>query len=137
MQKSKPNRAIRNKSENSQLKVFLQIQLFAIVVYLIFFLTGSFIALAADVSGKYDYIISLVLFTASSFVVGYYTGIKLRRNGLLMGILYSLPINILVLIISLILDDFIFSFNILISLAVLIAFAGIGGVLAVNKRLRR
>ena len=137
MQKSKPNRAVRNKTENSQLKVFLQIQLFAIVIYLIFFLMGSFIALTADVSGKYDYIISLVLFAISSFLVGFFIGIKLRQNGLLMGIVYSLPINILVLIVSLILNDFIFSFNILIALAVLIAFAGVGGVLAVNKRLRR
>ena len=137
MQKSKPNRAVRNKIENSQLKVFLQIQLFAIVIYLIFFLMGSFIALTADVSGKYDYIISLVLFAISSFAIGFFTGIKLRQNGLLMGIVYSLPINILVLIVSLILNDFIFSFNILITLAVLIAFAGVGGVLAVNKRLRR
>ena len=137
MQKSKPNRAVRNKIENSQLKVFLQIQLFAIVIYLIFFLMGSVIALTADVSGKYDYIISLVLFAISSFAIGFFTGIKLRQNGLLMGIVYSLPINILVLIVSLILNDFIFSFNILITLAVLIAFAGVGGVLAVNKRLRR
>ena len=137
MQKSKLNRAVRNKTENSQLKVFLQIQLFAIVIYLIFFLMGSFIALTADVSGKYDYIISLVLFAISSFLVGFSIGIKLRQNGLLMGIVYSLPINILVLIVSLILNDFIFSFNILIALAVLIAFAGVGGVLAVNKRLRR
>ena len=137
MQKSKPNRAVRNKSENSQLNLFLQIQLFAIVVYTILYFGGSFIALIADISSKYDFIVSLVIFTISSFVVGFFTGIKLRRNGLVMGIIYSLPLNLTIIIISLIINDFAFSFNMLISLFVLTTFAGVGGVLAVNKRLRR
>lgn len=137
MQKSKPNRAVRNKSENSQLKVFLQIQLFAIVIYVLFFIAGSLISLTADISLKYDYIVTLVLFSASSFLVGFFTGVKLRQNGLIMGIIYSLPLNVIFIVISLILNDFALSFNMLISLLVLTTFSGIGGVLAVNKRLRR
>ena len=137
MQNSKPNRAVRNKSENSQLKVFLQIQLFAIVIYVLFFIAGSLISLTADISLKYDYIVTLVLFSASSFLVGFFTGVKLRQNGLIMGIIYSLPLNVILIVISLILNDFTLSFNMLISLLVLTAFSGIGGVLAVNKRLRR
>ena len=137
MQNSKPNRAVRNKSENSQLKVFLQLQLFAIVIYVLFFIAGSLISLTADISLKYDYIVTLVLFSASSFLVGFFTGVKLRQNGLIMGIIYSLPLNVILIVISLILNDFALSFNMLISLLVLTTFSGIGGVLAVNKRLRR
>ena len=137
MQKSKPNRAVRNKSESTQVKTFLQIQLFAVIIYIIVFLIGSFVALSADISGRLDYLISLIIFAVSSFSAGFFTGIKIRQKGLLTAIIYSLPINISVIIISLFINDFSFNFNALISLSVLTAFAGIGGILAVNKRLRR
>ena len=122
MQKSKPNRAVRNKSESTQVKTFLQIQLFAVIIYIIVFLIGSFVALSADISGRLDYLISLIIFAVSSFSAGFFTGIKIRQKGLLTAIIYSLPINISVIIISLFINDFSFNFNALISLSVLTAF---------------
>ena len=137
MEKSKPNRNIRSKTDNRQAKIFLQVQLFSALVYLTLFLIGSVIALNTDLPKKYDYIVSIIIFAIASFLTGFFSGIKLRQNGLLSGIIYSLPMNFAVILISLIMSKFSVGINIAITAAVLIITAGIGGILAVNKRLRR
>ena len=93
MEKTKPNKSKRAKTENVQFKLFLQIELFSIITYIVLFLLGSVIALNADLPSKYDYISALIIFAISSFITGFIAGIKLRQNGLLAGILYSLPMR--------------------------------------------
>ena len=137
MQKSKPNRNIRSKTDNRQTRTFLQVQLFSATVYISLFLIGSVVALNADLPKKYDYIISIIIFAVASFLTGFFSGIKLRQNGLLSGIIYSLPMNFAVILTSLIMSKFSVGINIAITAVVLIISAGIGGILAVNKRLRR
>ena len=137
MKKTKPVRANKTKTENQQLNLFIKVQIFAVITYLTLFLIGSFLALRADISRKYDLIFTLIIFAISSLAVGFFAGIKLRQNGLISGILYSLPMNLLTIVISLLLNDFTFSVNIIITAVILILSSGIGGILAVNKRLRR
>ena len=137
MQKSKPNRNIRSKTDNRQTRTFLQVQLFSATVYISLFLIGSVVALNADLPKKYDYFISIIIFAIASFLTGFFSGIKLRQNGLLSGIIYSLPMNFAVILTSLIMSKFSVGINIAITATVLIISAGIGGILAVNKRLRR
>ena len=137
MEKTKPNRTKRIKSDSKQLNIFFQLQLFSVAIYLSLFIISSIIALKADLPRKYDFLISLIIFAIASFGTGFFAGLKLRQNGLLVGIIYSLPMNFTVLLISLIINKFSFDLNLAISAIILILSAAIGGILAVNKRLRR
>lgn len=136
MGKVKPKTKLtRNNNESANL--FINIQIFGILIYVVIFLLLSFVALIADISEKYNYLFALIIFALSSFSTGFYAGIKKRQNGLIVGIIYCLPINIIVLIISALICNFKVDFTLIISAAVLLLSAAIGGVLAVNKRHRR
>ena len=137
MEKIKPRKTIRNNREKSSLNEFLKIQIFAVICYISVFLISTFIALIIDLSSEYDYIFSIVTFAVSSFAVGFFAGIKIRKNGLVIGILYALPMNVIIALISLILNNFSLGINMIITLIILSIAAGIGGILAVNKRLKR
>ena len=133
----KAKRSAKIKSENTQLSIFLKTQIFSVVAYIIIFFTGSLIGLSADLPGKYDFIFSLAIFSVGSLSTGFFVGLKLRHNGLLTGILFSLPMNIITMLISFISSDFSFGYNMALTAVVLLVSAGIGGILAVNKRVRR
>ena len=137
MKKTKPVRKNKSKIENVAMNTFIKVQIFALISYALIFIIGSFIALAADLPRKYEYIYSLGMFAVSSLSVGFYSGLKLRQNGLVSGVIYSLPLNLIIILISLIINEFTIGMNLIITSAVLLLSAGIGGILAVNKRLRR
>lgn len=137
MAKTKPNKKVRTKNENTFSGTFIKVQIFAVICYTSVFIAGSFLALSIDLPDKYDYVYSLVLLTLCSFLTGFYAGLKLRENGLLVGILYALPMNVLTILISAVLCDFDIGLNTIISAVVLIVASGIGGIFAVNKRIRR
>lgn len=137
MVKSKPGRIKKASNDKGQLNIFIYVQLFSLIVYTVLFLLGCLIALQADLPKKYDYVSSLIIFALGSFITGYFAGIKLRKNGLLSGIIYALPMNLAVILISLIFGRFTFGINLIITAIVLISVSGLGGILAVNKRFRR
>ena len=137
MKKTKPNRNYKPKTEKQHLKTFMQIELISVLIYVAVFIISTAIALSSDLSSRYDYIFSMITFAISSIITGFIAGIKLRQNGLLVGITYSLPMNIIVMLISLILNKFTININIAITAIILILAAGIGGIIAVNKRLKR
>ena len=130
----KPNTA---KHEADNLNDFLKIQLFAVIIYAVLFLTGTFLALTADLSSGYDYIFSLIIFAISSFAVGFFSGIKIRKNGLVIGVVYTMPMNIIISLISLILNDFTVGISLPLTLIILCLSGAVGGIFAVNKRIRR
>ena len=137
MKKTKPVRKNKSKIENNAMNTFIKVQIFAVISYVFVFIIGSLIALGADLPRKYEYIYSLIMFAVSSFSVGFYSGLKLRQDGLVSGVIYSLPLNIIIILISLIINEFTVGMSLIITSAVLLLSAGIGGILAVNKRLRR
>ena len=124
-------------SDNTTVNIFIKTQILAVIIYLISFLIFSLIALLADLSMKFDFICALLCFALSSFIVGFYIGRKLRQKGLLAGIIYSLPINTSVILISLIFSNFTFDLNIVITAIILLVSAGVGGIVSVNSRLKR
>ncbi len=133
--KAKSKRKTGNDNPNTD--AFIKTQIFSVCMYCAVFLLSSAIALAADSRDKYDYYISLLSFAAASFATGFFAGNKLRKNGLAVGVLYSLPINIIVVLISLIINGFIPTVYLAITALALLAASAVGGVLAVNKRHRR
>ena len=136
MKKIKP-KSKKSKADNSTVSAFINVQLCSLITYIVVFLIFSFVALAADLSRKYDYLFSVIIFVICSFLTGFYAGNKQRQNGLLTGIVYSLPMNTLTLLISLIFSDFKADSSIIITALLLVVSSAVGGILAVNKRHRR
>ena len=136
MQKLKP-KANRKRTENTATSSFISIQIFGVVCYITVFTIFSLIALLADLPRQYDYYYTLAVFLLGSFLLGGYAGIKLRENGLLNGVIYALPMNVLTVLISLIFADFKADFHTIITVILLILSSAFGGVIAVNKRRRR
>lgn len=137
MKRTKPRKLKQVKRENNTWNIFLSVQIFAVIIYLIVFFIGAFAAMVIDLSSKNDYIFSLLLFAVCSLATGFFAGIKRRENGLIIGGLSALPLNSAVVILSLIFNSFSVDSNIIITVLVLIAASGAGGILAVNKRIRR
>ena len=137
MKRTKPRKLKQVKRENNTWNIFLSVQIFAVIIYLIVFFIGAFAAMVIDLPSKNDYIFSLLLFAVCSFTTGFFAGIKRRENGLIIGVLSALPLNSAVVILSLIFNSFSVDSNIIITVLVLIAASGAGGILAVNKRIRR
>ncbi len=136
MSKSGPNLKSR-KSENLIINTFVKIQLMGIIIYAVIFLLSSMIAMSADLKQSYDIIISLTTFSMCSFITALFAGLKIRERGLLVGLIYTLPLNSLILLISLCFADFEIDFRIFLTGLMLLIFGAIGGVAGVNLRLRR
>jgi putative membrane protein (TIGR04086 family) len=135
MKRNKPKK-FSNKN-NTKLNLFINVQIFAVICYVGIFLIGSLIALLIDLPSDSDYLFSIVLFSVCSMLTGFYAGIKKRENGLLVGIIYTLPLNAIVVLISLFYNSFAIGVNLAVTIVVLMISGAIGGILAVNKRLRR
>ncbi len=135
--KSKSNKRKRNPSKNNELSEFIRIQIYALIIYLIMFFLFSTICLLIDLSKNNTYYMSLIMLTISSFAVGFLSGVKIRQNGLVTGVLYALPINLLFLIISFIFNGFKGDFSALITAAVMIVASAVGGIISVNMKVRK
>lgn len=136
MKKIKP-KSRKQRADNSTVSTFINVQIFSLITYIVVFLIFSFVALAADLSRRYDYLFSVIIFVICSFLTGFYAGNKQRQTGLLTGVVYSLPMNTLTLLISLIFSDFKADYSIIITALLLVVSSAVGGILAVNKRHRR
>lgn len=136
MEKSKP-RSKKTRAENTAITTFINVQIFSVGCYIVVFLIFSLIALVADLPQKYDYYFSVLIFMLCSFITGFYAGNKLRQNGLIAGIVYSIPMNTLTMLISSFFADFKADATIIISALLLFLSSAVGGIIAVNKRHRR
>lgn len=134
---SKLNNKTNRKKSSSESQSFIKAQLLIFAIYLSIFLVICAICLLADLNSKYDYYISLLSFVISSFISGFLGGIKQRQNGILSGLIYALPANLSVLLISLITAGFTLKANFLIAAVSLPISSILGGIIAVNKRRRR
>ena len=137
MIKSKPGKKKISFSDNMIIDVFIKTQIFGVLIYITNFITFSLLALAFDMPSKFDFICTIICFVLSSLIAGFFVGYKLKQNGLLSGIIFTLPINTLSIIVSLIFSDFSADLNLLITAIVLLISAGAGGIIAVNSRLKR
>ncbi|MBO5936970.1 MAG: TIGR04086 family membrane protein [Clostridia bacterium] len=127
----------KKRSENDKLNTFIRILIVGSLIYMVVFLFVSLISLIADVPRKFDLPISLLTFALSSFLTGFYAGLKNRHMGLVTGMICALPLNITVIIASLISAEFKADFMTIITAAVLAAASAAGGITAVNIRRRR
>ena len=124
-------------SENVYTDVFFRTLLFSLIAYAASFLIFCLIAYITDLNDKFDFAVSLLSFAVGSFVTGFFAGKKLGKNGLVFGAVFSLPINLIIIFISLISNNFSTTPNIIITAVLLLVSSASGGVVAVNTRYRR
>ncbi|MGN1195035.1 MAG: TIGR04086 family membrane protein [Acutalibacteraceae bacterium] len=124
------------KKLNPTLKIFLKTQIIAAISYISVFLISSIVCLSLDMKKNNMFYVSALSFAAASFICAYYAGYKIHKNGLAVGLLYSLPANILVIIISVIVNGFKIDLTVLISLFILLISSMLAGVLSVNTKLK-
>ena len=136
MRNSKSVNRIR-KSENAVIHTFIKVQIFGLTIYLLLFLLSGFIVMSADLKHSYDLLFSLATFAVCSFITAFYAGTKIRERGIIVGLIYTLPLNTLVMLVSLIFADFKADYIVLISVVILLLSGVIGGITGVNLRLRR
>ena len=130
-------KANSRKAENAAINTFVKIEIFGAVIYLLMFTMSAFIAMSVDLKRGSDMLVSLAVFSLCSFITALIAGVKIRERGLLVGLIYTLPLNTLVLLLSLFFADFSVDISFLISAVFLLLSGAAGGIVGVNLRLRR
>lgn len=132
-----PTKSSTKKGRNLVVIDFLKSQALCLLIYLSLFLIASIACLIFDLDYKFDFYLSLFAFALSSFFAGFLGGIKQREKGIVSGIIYALPGNIIFILLSVVLNGFSADYSLAISLLALVLLSAAGGVVAVNKRRRR
>lgn len=127
------------RSENKtdvKTKIFIKTQIFALIVYLIIFAVTSVAVYSSNIDKSKSFYLSAAAFAVASFICGFYSGYKIHKNGMYVGLLFGLPMNIIIILVSFIVNSFKVDLTALITLVILIICSMLGGVLSVNTKLR-
>ena len=136
MGKMKPQKRKKERKMSPPLKTFLKSQLVAAVCYLTVLIVSSIVCLSLDFKRQNMFYVSILCFAAASFICAYYAGYKIHKNGLTVGLLYSLPANIITVFLSVAVNQFKINLTVLISLFILLISSMLGGILSVNTKLK-
>lgn len=109
--------------------------LFNFLIQTCVFIAACILALIADLKSELFSIVGIFAFVFSGAFSGFMTGVKTNKNGLVSGVLYSLPPMLIYIILSLILNNFKIDFTFGISVILYLIAASVGGVVAVNLRI--
>ena len=95
-------------------------------------LTLSVIVLTLDI--EINYIFLIVTIGICNALMGYIIGSEKKKNGLFLALIYTLPGNLSLLVISLILNGFKFDYFAFLTLTTMMITSAVGGVVSVNKK---
>ncbi|MBQ9914056.1 MAG: TIGR04086 family membrane protein [Clostridia bacterium] len=115
---------------------YLKLQCLNLAVYASLFLLMSIISLKADAGKEHMLYYSLSFLVVGSFISGFICGIKERKNGILCGIVSALPVNLIIITVSLLLNGFKVDISLLYTLIAGVISAVAGGIISVNIRLK-
>lgn len=124
----------RDKKINPELKGIIILEAVIFLLYLIISLIVCTVLYLSDIQTDIYYYIILAALALTSFVSGYITGKKMKKNGLVNGVLYNIFIVIIIILTSLILNGFTFDYRLFLTLGLMIVMSAIGGISAVNTR---
>ena len=96
------------------------------------FICACIFSLLINVKNDIYFPVAVAALCIGSAFSGFTSVRKIRKNGLLNGILYVLPSNVVYMMISLAMNSFVFDYITLISFTLLVIFSAVGGVISVN-----
>ena len=108
--------------------------LISFIIETAFFLIGVAIALFADIKNTGYYSTCLLSLGLGCFVSGFVTARKIKQNGFMNAVIYSLPGNLFYIVFSSALNAFKIDYHIIFSLILIIVSSAIGGIISVNVR---
>ena len=123
----------RNKL-NKTTDVFLKAQIMLLTLYVLSVLIMSVLIYNMKKEPDMYFYYMIVPYALSNMATAFYSGYKMRKNGLITGLLCCLPINIIITLISLFTNGFNVDFTAVISVFILLICAMLGGVLSVNTK---
>ncbi len=123
-----------NRKKGSGRKKWLLLLGFELAAYGIMIVSCAFLTLHSDADGSYDGFKIVGALALAAFCCAYYAGRLQKQNGLLTGFLSTLPIHLLLLLLSLAVGGFRADWTLLFSFVSLSLVSMLGGVLAVNRR---
>lgn len=124
-------KASHKKSDNKHLSDFF-LFLKVLVIYAVVYTVASIAALYLDIEDGLLTPVSLCAFSLSGFLSGFVAGRAKRKNGLVNGIIFSLPATVLFLFTSMCLNGFRIDLVLLISILCTFVFSAVGGIASVN-----
>jgi len=136
MSKIKRGKSRSEKQLNNKTKIFIRAQILCMIIYSLFFILASVVMFAAGADKAKSFYAAIAAFAVSSFICGYYSGYKIHKNGLYIGLLFCLPANVIVMLVSLITNSFKVDFTAFIAFVILLICSMLGGVLSVNTKLK-
>lgn len=122
--------------KNDSLKKYIKYQLVILLFYFVLFLIFCSVSVVADVNKDILPYISVCFIGIGSFAAGFFAGIKERKNGILSGLSYALPSDIIWITVSLILNGFKADIILPITVFASIILSALGGIISVNIRLK-
>lgn len=130
-------KANKKSSIDPKLKMLLKVQIINAALYTVLIFAAALILFSLDsINEKYYFYSVAVPVSFANFLSGYYTGIKLRKNGLLNSLIFCLPMTVLLLFISVAVNSFKIDLTALISAILMLCGAMLGGITSVNTKIR-
>lgn len=114
----------------SRLTVILLINILTILLLCMYFYFR-------DTNVFREFIVILIAFSVADFISSYYIGKKTRKKGMIYGVVYNLPVIVLIIFISLILNSFTFDMRLMFFAVIRIILSAAGGITAVNIKSKR
>lgn len=118
---------------NSNISLFVKL----LIIMAVCFIALSFLMLYIAPDKKLFPVLSLIFIAVSNFICGFYTGMNKRKKGLVFGVIYCLPNNLIILIASLIINEFHINYFLFITVGLMLAFSALGGIVSVNIKFKK
>lgn len=135
MKKKSRNKAKSvKKQDKSEIKNYILPAVKSIALFLIFLLISAFLCYKIDLQEKYYYLITLAVCSITCFFGGLFLSKKLRKRGIICGLIGSAPVCLVSVITSLITSNFNIGFKLIAAVAIMLFCGAVGGIFAVNMR---
>ena len=117
-------------------KVFLKTQILSFVLYTSSFLISAALGLSMNVSKGNAFYLAVFFYSVCSFICAYYAVRQIHKNGISVGFLFCLPMNIIIVFASIAANSFRIDLTAVISFIIFAISSMLGGIVSVNTRIK-
>ena len=128
---------MKKNRKNVTLNVFIKSQIIIIILYTVLLTVASVILYNyEELSDKSYFYITSILSAFANFSGGFYAGMKLKQNGLVTALLFSIPTTMIVLLISISINNFHIDLTLLFTAIIMLCGGMLGGITSVNTNVK-
>ena len=128
---------MKKNRKNVTLNVFIKSQIIIIILYIVLLTAASVILYNyEELSDKSYFYITSILSAFANFSGGFYAGMKLKQNGLVTALLFSIPTTMIVLLISISINNFHIDLTLIFTAIIMLCGGMLGGITSVNTNVK-